>query len=174
MKILNILLIAWLFVGCSTKHLSPANVSDYFWGAQQKRDYPDAKKFVRQSDRSDVKLQRSIQIKRYRIGKAEIKSADLAYVPTTLYLSGFFKNDPSSIVEVDFDTVLNKNQDGWKVNMKETRKILYIETIKRFGSSMGRSLTNEFKKGLGDLHEFQNIFKDILKNFADSIKGVKQ
>ncbi len=174
MKILNILLIAWLFVGCSTKHLSPANVSDYFWGAQQKRDYSDVKKFVRQRDRSDVKLQRSIHIKRYRIGKAEKKSADLAYVPTTLYLSGFFKNDPSSEVEVDFDTVLNKDKEGWKVNMKETRKILYIETIKRFGSSMGRDLSDEIRKGLGDLYEFQNIFKDVLKNLADSVKGMKR
>jgi hypothetical protein len=163
------------FVACSTKNLSPSNVSDYFWSAQKEKNYEDAKKFVRQSDKEDVKLQNSIKIKRYEIEKAKIsESKKVALVPTKVYIQGFFKNDPSSEVAVDFDTYLNKTEDGWKVNMKETKKILYSQVAKKFGSTFGGTLFKKLKEGLGDLNQFQEIFKEILEGLANSVKGVQK
>jgi hypothetical protein len=171
---ITIFLIILSFTACSTKKLNPSNVSDYFWSAQKVKNYQDAKKFVRSSDGDDVKLQHAIKIKRYTLGSAKIKSKTLAYVPTTLYLEGFFKNDPGSELRVDFDTVLNRTDDGWKVNMKETRRALYIKAMQAFGRGLGRGLAEKLKGSLQEADEFKNIFKDILKNMADSVKGLKR
>ena len=171
---ITILLIILSFTACSTKKLNPSNVSDYFWSAQKVRDYKDAKKFVRPSDGDDVKIQSAIKIKNYSLGSAKIKSETLAYVPTTLYLEGFFKNDSSSDVRVDFDTILNRTDKGWRVNMKETRRALYIKAMQAFGRGLGRGLADKLKGSLQEADEFKDIFKDILKNMADSVKGLKK
>ena len=152
-----------IFTACSTKTLSPVNVSKYFWSAQKNRDYQDAKKFVRPSDTDDVKLQHSIKIKRYTISTAEQKSKTLAIVPTSIYLEGFFKDDPQNLVRVDFDTILNYTDDGWKVNMKETKRALYLKTIQAFGKNFTRGLADKLRGSMQEADEFKNIFKDILK-----------
>ncbi len=173
-KLLLFLIVLFLF-GCSTKSLSPSRVSDYFWSAQQSRDYNDVKKFVRSSDIDQIKLQQSIEIKHFSIDQPEIsKSKKLAKVPTKLYIAGFFKNDPSSEIEIDFDTILSREGDSWKVNMRETKKILYMEVAKKFSANMTKGLSQKIREELGNLDEFKEIFKEILKNMAESVKGLKR
>jgi hypothetical protein len=171
MKIYLILILSIFFIGCSTKNLTPVNTSDYFWEAQKEKNYSDVRKFVKKSDKEDLKLQGSIKIKRFSLGEESIsESGKMARVPTKMYLEGFFTNDDKDDVELNFDTVLAKESDGWKVNLKETRKILYLETIKKFGSGVGSGIFGKIKERLGDLEEFQNAFKDVLKNMAESVK----
>ena len=174
MRYITFFLIILTFTACSTKKLNPSNVSDYFWTAQKSRDYHDAKKFVRPDDTKDVELQHAIKIKRYTLSSPQIKSKTLAYVPTTLYLEGFFKNDPSSDVKVDFDTILNLTDEGWRVNMKETRRALYIKTMQAFGRGLGKGLADKLKDSIQEADEFKTIFKDILKNMANSVKGLQK
>jgi hypothetical protein len=166
-----ILILSIFFVGCSTKNLSPVSVSDYFWSAQKDKNYTDIRRFVREKDQDDLKLQSSIKIKRFEVEAESIsESGKMARVPTKIYLEGFFTNDDKDDVELNFDTVLVKESDGWKVNLKETRRVLYLESIKKFGSGIGSGVYGKIKEQLGNLQEFQNIFKDVLKNMAQSIK----
>ena len=171
MKIYLILILSIFFIGCSTKNLSPVNTSDYFWSAQKDKNYSDVRKFVKKSDKDDVKLQGSIKIKRFELGSESIsESGKMARVPTKMYLKGFFTNDDKDDVELNFDTVLVKESDSWKVNLKETRRVLYLESMKKFGSGIGSGVFGKIKEQLGNLEEFQNIFKDVLKNMAESVK----
>jgi len=172
-KVVLFIIVIISFIGCSTKNLSPANVSDYFWLAQKKRDYSDVKKFVRKRDQNDLKLQKSIKIRDFKVDKAILNDTKTAAkVPTKLYLQGFFQNDPNDVVEVDFDTILKKEDGSWRVDLKETRSILYMATIKKFGSKIGTTIFTELKDKIGVAQELQKTMMDILKNFANSIKKV--
>jgi hypothetical protein len=166
-----ILVLSIFFIGCSTKNLSPVSTSDYFWSAQKDKNYSDVKKFVRKRDKEDLKLQNSIKIKRFELGSENVsESGKMARVPTKIYLEGFFTNDDKAEVEVEFDTTLVKESDGWKVDLKESRRALYLESIKKFGSGIGSGVFGKIKDQLENLEEFQNIFKDVLKNMAKSVK----
>ncbi len=53
-RIISLLFIALFFTNCSTKRLSPVNVSDYFWIAEKNENLEDAKKFVLPEDVDNV------------------------------------------------------------------------------------------------------------------------
>ena len=167
-KIITVLFIALFFTSCSTKHLSPVNVSDYFWAAQQEKKLDDAKKFVRKSDTKNIALQKSIHIKRFSFKDAQV-DGDEAIVPTTMYLEGMFSKKRKDEVQIDFDTYVEKGEDGWKVNLVETKKALYIETAKKFTQGLGSGIFAEFKKKMGDFKEFQSIFEEMINGMKKSL-----
>ncbi len=167
-KFISLLFIALLFTNCSTKNLSPVNVTDYFWTAQQEKKLDDAKKFVRERDSKNVALQKSIKIKRFTFQDAKI-DGDEATVPTTMYLEGMFSKKRKDEVQVDFDTYLQKTDDGWKVNLTETKKALYIEVAKRFTKGLGAGILSEIQNKMGDLKQFQSIFEEMIQGMKKSL-----
>jgi len=161
--------IALFFVNCSTKNLSPVNVSDYFWVAQKEHKLEDAKKFVRDNDTEKVALQKSIKIKRFTFSDAQ-ENGDKAVVPTQMFLEGMLSTSQKDEIEVDFDTVLEKKEDGWKVNVTETKQGLYIETAKKFGAGLGSGLFSKLKEGLGGLKGLQGVFEEMINGLKKSLE----
>jgi len=168
-RVIPLLLIALFFTNCSTKHLSPVNVSDYFWTAQQENKLDDAKKFVRKNDKKNIALQKTIHIKRFTFKDAQI-DWDEATVPTTLYLEALFSKKRKDQIEINFDTFVEKTDDGWKVNFEETKKALYIETAKKFSKDLGKGIFSEIQKKMDDFKEFQNIFKEMIDSMKKSLQ----
>ncbi len=165
---LLIITITLFFTACSTKHLSPVNVSDYFWEAQQQHKLEDAKKFVRDSDKKNIAIQKSIKIKRFTFAKVK-QDGDEAVVPTTMYLEGIFSKKAKDIVEIHFNTYVEKTDDGWKVNLAETKKALYIETAKKFTQGLGSGIFSQIKEKMGDLKQFQSIFEEMIDGMKKSL-----
>lgn len=151
-----------LFVACSTKNLSPVNVSDYFWSAQKEKKFEDAKRFVRESDRSNISLQKGIIVKRY-IFKDVIYEGESARIPTHMYLEGIFSSRVKDEVEVVFETYLEKTQEGWKVNIVETKQALYIEVAKNFSKSVTTGIMGEVNKQIGNFKQLIDVFKKSLE-----------
>ncbi len=168
-RLIPLLLISLFFINCSTKNLSPVNVSDYFWAAQQESKLEDAKKFVRERDRKNIALQKSIKIKHFTFKEAKVEGSE-AVVPTTVYLEGMFSNKSKDAVKVDFDTYLQKSDDGWKVNLSETKKALYIETTKKFTQGFGKGILSEIQSKMGDVQEFKAIFEELIKGMKKSLE----
>ncbi len=168
MRFIPLLLLALFLTNCSTKHLSPVNVTDYFWTAQQAKKLDDAKKFVRESDAKNVALQKSIKIKRFTFQDANI-DGDEAIVPTRMYLEGMFSKKRKDEVQIDFDTYVDKTDSGWKVNLTETKKALYIEVAKRFTKGLGAGILSEIQNKMGDLKQFQSIFEEMIQGMKKSL-----
>ena len=168
-RAITLLFIALFFTNCSTKHLSPVNVSDYFWAAQQEKKLDDAKKFVRENDKKHIALQKAIHIKRFSFKDAKI-DGDEATVPTTMYLEGMFSKKQKDQVQIDFDTYVEKTDDGWKVNLAETKKALYIEIAKKFSKGLGAGIFSEIQKKIGDFKAFQSIFEEMVNGMKKSLE----
>lgn len=141
-----LLFIALFLTNCSTKTLSPVYVADYFWVAEKNQNYEDAKRFVLLKDVDDVKLQENIKIRGFSFGKVE-ESEYFATVETKMHLEGIFSQKEKDMVEVDFDTKLEKSENGWKVDLSETKKELYSESAKKFSQGLGAEMFKKLKEG---------------------------
>ena len=161
-KIIILLCVALFFTNCSTKRLSPLNVTDYFWIAEKNQDLNDAKKFVVPEDVDSVQLQKNIKIRRFTFGKVE-KYENQAIVPTTMYLEGILSKKEKDQIKLEFDTKLIKRDDGWKVDLRETKKALYIETAKKFSTGLGSQIFSKIK-GL------QGIFEEIVDGLKKALE----
>ena len=168
-KQLFLLALTLFLANCASKSLSPATVTDYFWTAQKEQKLDDAKKFVRENDKKNITLKKTIKVKRYTFSDAVIDK-DTAIVPTKIYLDGFLSTDKKDQIEIAFNTNLDKTDDGWKVNLAETKKALYIEAAKKFSKSIGSGILGEFKKRVGDFKELQGIFKELVEDMSKSLK----
>ncbi len=161
-KIISLLFIALFFTNCSTKRLSPLNVTDYFWVAEKNQDLEDAKKFVIPEDVDNVKLQKHIKIRRFRFGEVQ-EHENQAIVPTTMYLEGILSKKEKDQIEIEFNTQLTKTDSGWKVDLRETKKSLYIETAKKFSTGLGSQIFSKIK-GL------QGIFKEMVDGLKKALE----
>ena len=161
-QILSLLIIVLIFANCSTKRLSPLNVTDYFWVAEQNQDLEDAKKFVVPEDVDNVKLQKHIKIRRFTFDKVQ-EQDNQAIVPTTMYLEGILSKKEKDQIKVEFDTQLTRTDTGWKVDLRETKKALYIETAKKFSTGLGSQIFSKLK-GL------QGVFKEIVDGLKKTLE----
>jgi hypothetical protein len=160
LKILSTLLLAFLFIGCSSKNMSPAAVTSEFWTAQQQNRIEAAKKLTVKEDEKKTQLYKKIKIKTATFGKT-VENGNVATVPTKLYLKG-----DKNISEVDFDTKLDKTDKGWRVNMTSTKRNLYIAISKQVAGNLG----NIFNESLGGVDNIKKIFGEFIKNFKDVIE----
>ncbi len=161
-RIISLLFIALFFTNCSTKRLSPLNVTDYFWVAEQNQDLDDAKKFVVPEDVDNVQLQKHIKIRRFTFGKVQ-EYEKQAIVPTTMYLEGLLSKKEKDQIKIEFDTKLTKIDTGWKVDLRETKKTLYIETAKKFSTGLGSQIFSKIK-GL------QGIFEEMIGGLKKALE----
>jgi len=168
-RIVSLLFIVLFFTNCSTKHLSPVNVSDYFWIAEKNKNLEDAKKFVLPEDIENVQLQKNIKIRRFTFDKA-VENENSAVVPTKMYLEGILSKKQKDEIEVKFDTKLTKTDDGWKVDLRETKKSLYVETAKKFSTGLGSKIFSKIKEGLGDLKGLQGVFEEMIDGLKKSLE----
>ena len=168
-KLLFLVFIAFFFTNCSTKNLSPLNVSDYFWSAQQSQKLDDAKKFVREVDKKNIALQKGIKIKSAKFEKA-IVDGDTATVPTKLTIEGILSKAKKDEVLLSFDTKLDNTKEGWKVNLAETKKLLYIETAKTLSKGLGDEILKQLQERMGDFKQFQSIFEEMLSGMKKSLQ----
>jgi len=168
-KLLSLLFIALFFTNCSTKNLSPTNVSDYFWEAQQDAKLDDAKKFVREKDKKNVALQSNIKIRKFTFLDAKVEG-DVATVPTKMYLQSIISRDKKDQIKVDFDTQLEKTKDGWKVNLAKTKEALYLETAKKFSKGLGAEILQKLQEKMGDFKKFQGILEEMVDGMKKSLK----
>ncbi len=168
-KIVSLFFMALLLNNCSSKNLSPTNVSDYFWSAQKEKHLDDAKKFVRPQDQKNIALQKSIKIKRFTFEKASVQK-DSALVPTKMFLQSFLAKDSDRDVEIDFDTTLEKTDDGWKVNLSKTKEALYIETAKKFSKGVGIGILGKLQDKMQDFQKFQGVLHEIAESMKKSLE----
>lgn len=161
MKTLLLLLMMLLFItGCSTKNLSPESVTKYFWQAQQQQRVEEAKKFTVKEDTEKTTLYEKIKIKSVDFG--EVKESDTkASVATKLYL----KDD--EVPEIDFLTKLDKTDKGWRVNMSDTKRSLYVAIGKQYTGSFGDIL----KDSLEGMESLKELFGDFFESFKTIIEN---
>jgi hypothetical protein len=168
-KVFLLLFITFFFTNCSTKNLSPINVSDYFWEAQQEAKLDDAKKFVREKDKKNVALQSNIKIRKFTFLDAKVEG-DIAIVPTKMYLQSIISKDKKDQIEVDFDTQLEKTKDGWKVNLAKTKEALYLETAKKFSKGLGAEILQKLQEKMGDFKKFQGVLVEMVDGMKKSLQ----
>lgn len=152
-KFLLLTFLIFVFFGCSSKNVSPATISKDFWKAQKDNEIEKAKQLTVKESTSKTTLYKKIKIK--AVDLKEVKEdGKRATIETKLYLKG-----DKDIDEVLFLTVLDKTDKGWRVNMNETKKNLYVE--------IGKQVTGDF----GSLFEnFKDVFEDFIKDFKDIVE----
>ncbi len=152
-RFLLLIFLTFAFFGCSSKNISPQTISKDFWKAQKDNEIEKAKKLTVKESTSKTTLYKKIKIKAVDLEKVK-KDEKKATIKTKLYLKG-----DKDIDEVIFLTVLDKTDKGWRVNMSETKKNLYVE--------IGKQVTGDF----GSLFEnFKDVFEDFIKDFKDIVE----
>ncbi len=152
-RFLLLTFLAFVFFGCSSKNISPATISADFWKAQKQNDIEDAKKLTVKESTSKTTLYKKIKIKAVDFGEIK-EDKNRATIETKLYLKG-----DKDIDEVEFLTVLDKTDKGWRVNMHNTKKNLYLE--------IGKQVTGDF----GSMFEnFKDVFENLIKDFQDIVE----
>ena len=160
-KYLTLLLLSFMMFGCSSKSMSVSTVTQEFWRAQQQDRIDAAKQLTVKEDIKKTTLYKKIRIKSADFGKAK-EDGNSVTVPTKLYLK-----DDKNIGAVDFTTKLNKTDHGWRVNMTDTKRSLYIAISKQVAGNFG----NIFKDSLGEVDSIKTIFGEFIKNFKDVIEN---
>jgi hypothetical protein len=152
-RFLLLTFLAFVFFGCSSKNISPATISKDFWKAQKQNDIEYAKKLTVKESTSKTTLYKKIKIK--AVDFSEVKEDEnRATIATKLYLKG-----DKDIDEVEFLTVLDKTDKGWRVNMSSTKRNLYLE--------IGKQVTGDF----GSMFEnFKDVFENLIKDFQDIVE----
>ncbi len=152
-KFLLLIFLTFSFFGCSSKNVSPQTISKDFWKAQKQNNIEDAKKLTVKESTSKTSLYKKIKIKAVDFGEVKEDSKN-ASILTKLYLKG-----DKDIDEVQFLTVLDKTDKGWRVNMSSTKRNLYLE--------IGKQVTGDF----GSLFEnFKDVFENLIKDFQDIVE----
>ncbi len=152
-RFLLLIFLTFVFFGCSSKNISPATISKDFWKAQKQNDIEYAKKLTVKESTSKTTLYKKIKIKAVDIGEIK-EDKNTATITTKLYLKG-----DKDIDEVEFLTVLDKTDKGWRVNMSHTKRNLYLE--------IGKQVTGDF----GSMFEnFKDVFENLIKDFQDIVE----
>jgi len=159
-KIVSIVLLGLLTVGCSSKNVSPASVSKDFWVAQKQERLEEAKRLTVKEDIKKTTLYKKIKIKSVEFGDVK-EDGKKATVATKLHLK-----DDKDISEVDFLTKLSYTDKGWRINMSKTKQSLYFA----IGEQVTGNLGNILKESLGDLENFKELFDDFLDKFKQTIE----
>jgi len=87
-----------------------------------------------------------------------------------MYLEGMLSKKKKDEIEIEFDTKLVKTDTGWKVDLDETKKGLYIETAKKFSTGLGSQIFSKIKEGLGDLKGLQGVFEEMIDGLKKSLE----
>ncbi len=156
-----------LFAGCASKTDQPSGVAYDFWLAEKAQEPNKAAKLTLKEDMEAAKLHTKIKIADVKFDDPIIKG-DEATVPTTLVLKDFspLSHDKAT---VSFETKMQKSDKGWRVNMFETKKALYLAVGKSYAQTLGKDFANTVQQALGDSGEIQSIFKQLIQGIQKAI-----
>ncbi len=162
--ILYSIIISSLFVGCSTKAVTPIDVTKSFWKAEKKENLKEAKNLSFNADNDDVKLHKTIKIEGFKIGTLKQKG-DKAEVKTILFLNNPIIENSQKSIKIDFNTTLLKDKTKWKVDIDSTKRSLYAESAKQFSVDLFSTL----KDKLGDFQILKNTFEKVINEVKENI-----
>ena len=156
-----------LLVGCASKTDRPSGVAYDFWLAEKAQEPDKAAKLTLKEDTEAAKLHNKIKIVDAKFDDPVIKGEE-AIVPTTLVLKDFspLSHDTAA---VSFDTKMRKSEQGWRVDMFETKKALYMAAGKSYAQTLGKDFANTVQQALGDSGEIQSIFKQLIQGIQKAI-----
>ena len=111
-RISCLLTAALLGAACSLTD-GPSSVAEAFWTASKDGDAALATSYIVEGGRATIKEESSSTIGEFTLGETAIED-DRATVETTVVSTG------EREMEVAFNTVLIRQNDGWKVDLDET------------------------------------------------------
>jgi len=171
MKYKFIVLLPLLFwAGCATKTIEPSQISYDFWLAEKEQKIKKAAQYTLKKDPDATKLHNKIKIKNIKTQKPKVKN-NKALVPTTLELENLsLIQKKSSITPVSFETVMYKKEDGWKIDMFETKKALYLAVGKAYAENMGKNFAENIDHLLGNGKELQGALQQLINGIQKSFR----
>ncbi len=157
-----------ILAGCATKKNEPSGIAYDFWLAQKAHNPQKAAKLTIKEDPQRAKLHQKIKIADVTFQDPKI-SGNKADIPTTLILKEFspLRNESA---DVSFITYMQKGEKGWRVNMFETKKALYLALGKSYAQSLGKDFTNTIQQALGDKEEIHAIFRQLIEGIQKAVK----
>jgi len=157
-----------LLAGCASKKNDPSNIAYDFWLAEKEQKVEEAAKLTLKEDTQAVKLHQKIKIKDIDFQEAEIKG-EKATIPTTLLLKDFSLIENNQ-AKVTFNTIMTKTDKGWRINMFETKKELYLEIGKVYAQTLGKDFANTIQNALGDTDQIKGIFQQLIKGLQKAVE----
>ena len=72
--------------------------------------------------------------------------------------------------KVTFNTIMTKTDKGWRINMFETKKELYLEIGKVYAQTLGKDFANTIQNALGDTDQIKGIFQQLIKGLQKAVE----
>ena len=171
LHMITTLLLVLFITGCAHKSTDPGGVAYDFWLAEKKSDIDHAAELTLKKDTERVKLHPKIKISDIEFGDPKIEG-DLAEVPTTLTLAAFSPMGDEK-AKVDFETKMRKTEEGWRVDMFETKKAFYLAVGKTYARTLGQELASSIQNALGDTEQIKGIFGQLVKGLQKALDAQK-
>lgn len=141
------LLLVFALVSCTNIN-NPSSVADKFWKALSEKNLEKAKKHAVIGSIENTTLFNNSELQIVEIAKKARFENELAYVPVKIDLQ---KNGEKKSYE--FDTVLTKENNLWKVDFDKTKTEMFgysaeqfEKSIKKAGREMGEAIGQAVKE----------------------------
>ncbi len=154
---ISYLLVATLLGAACSAADGPADVAEAFWTASKEGDTELATSYIVEGGTTTIQEPSGSSIGEFSLGETAIEG-DQATVETTVVSTG------EREMEVAFNTVLVRRDDGWKVDLDETTDEMMKSLV---GTTMGE-LTERMGQAVGE------AMGEAMKGMADGMaKGLE-
>ena len=174
--LLSLILVSGLLQGCGTTPLTPSQTAQHFWAAMLNQDQDNATYYATHESAPRV----IEQISDYRqatvsFGQVSIQS-EAATIETTLHANKAVE-DSSPAPATTFMTVLQREQEQWRVDYLKTRESLEKAREKKGLSKivddlneLGRRFSGKIDESLKHWEEAKPELKRDLEDLGESVQ----
>ncbi len=137
---------------------NPSKVANKFWNALSAKNFAQAKEYAVTGTMDDTSISEDAELKIIKIEKKARIENDLAYIPTKIEVV-----NNGEIKSYNFETVLTKENNLWKVDFVKTQTSMigfsveqFEKNLKEAGKEMGQAMGEAMKemgKAMGDAME---------------------
>ncbi len=162
-----VLFVLMLFLSFSCTYVdSPVDVTRKFWNAVEDGDVQQAEKYALPGTMDEGSLADNSTVELIAVSEEATVQNDTARVGTEIRMT-----TEGETSKYNFDTVLVKKDDVWKVDYNKTVNSLMMSSIKEFGSEL-KQLGREMGKALGEaMKEMGKAMEEALNDARDSLKN---
>lgn len=155
------ILIVFFLVSCTNIN-NPSKVANNFWNALSSKNLEKAKEYAVAGTMDDTNISEEAEMKIISIAKQARVEDDLAYLPTTIEI---INNNESK--KYEFDTVLAKENNLWKVDFDKTQTSMIGFSVKQFEKSL-KEVGKEMGEAMGEaMKEMGKAMGEAMEEMAE-------
>ncbi len=161
---LTVFLGLMVFMGCGILGSPPDVIAERFWDASMDGDFERAAEYVTASSVSllERNADNAPEVEEVALGDVKVDGDD-ATIRTTM--TAMFNEKP---IEVEFDTVLEKEDGRWKVDLRATTGQMISQFI---GQSAGEVM-GQIGEALGE--QMRGMFDGMMQGLAEGMQQAGQ